>query len=49
MFFGVFGYLDPASGSMLVQAILAGLVAAGIAFRRFLFAPILWMKKRRKK
>ncbi len=46
---GVLGYLDPASGSMLVQALLAGIVAAGIAFRRFLFAPILWIKKRREK
>ncbi len=49
MFYGVFAYLDPASGSMLVQALLAALVAAGIAFRRFLFAPILWIKKRREK
>ena len=30
----IFGYIDPGSGSLVVQALIAGLVAAPIFFRR---------------
>ena len=30
----VFAYIDPGSGSLIIQALIAGLVAAPIFFRR---------------
>lgn len=47
VFYGIdFGlaYIDPGSGAMLLQLILAGAIGAGVVFRRFfyrLFAGIV--------
>ena len=36
----LFAYIDPATGSLVVQAVIAALLSAGIVFRRMLFNPI---------
>ena len=41
----ILAYLDPASGTMLVQAIFAVVVAVGVAFRRALLLPLIWISK----
>ncbi len=36
----VFGYIDPGSGSLMIQALIAGLVAAPIFFRRHIMRVV---------
>jgi hypothetical protein len=31
----IFGYLDPGSGSMILQAIIGGLAGIGVAFKAY--------------
>jgi hypothetical protein len=41
----LFGYIDVALGSMVLQA-MAGMVLAGIVMgRRMIFAPLAWFRK----
>ena len=35
----ILAYLDPATGSLVIQALIAGLVSIGFVFRRVLFGP----------
>ena len=35
----ILAYLDPATGSLVIQALIAGLVSVGFIFRRVLFGP----------
>jgi hypothetical protein len=39
----LFAYIDPALGSMLLQAVAGVIVAAMVIGRRFLMAPIGWL------
>jgi len=34
-----FAYIDPATGAIVLQAIIAGTLAMGLVFRRFLISP----------
>lgn len=36
----LFAYIDPATGSLVVQAVIAAMLSAGIVFRRVLFNPL---------
>jgi hypothetical protein len=43
----LFAYIDPALGSMMLQAV-AGLVLAGVVMgRRILVAPFAWLRVKR--
>ncbi len=35
-----FAYIDPASGSLIIQALIAIMIGAGIYFRKFVLNPI---------
>lgn len=39
-------YIDPAVGSMLLQAIAAIVLAGGLFFRRVFFAPLAWFNSK---
>ena len=43
MHFLLLGYIDPAGGAILLQAVVGGFLAAGIIFRRYLMAPIWFL------
>ncbi len=43
----VWGYIDPASGSLATQLILAALVSAGFMLRNALTRPFSWFRLRR--
>ena len=36
----LFAYLDPGAGSLLIQALIAGLVGCSFYFRQFIVAPV---------
>ena len=36
----LFAYLDPGAGSLLIQAVIAGMVGCGFYFRQFVWAPV---------
>jgi hypothetical protein len=36
----LFAYLDPGAGSLVIQALIAGLIGAGFYFRQLVVAPI---------
>jgi hypothetical protein len=40
-------YIDPAIGSMLLQAMAAIVLAGGLFFRRIFFAPLAWLGGKR--
>lgn len=42
----IFAYIDPASGSILFQVILAGMLGAGVFFRNYLISPLMALKSR---
>ncbi|MEZ6091018.1 MAG: hypothetical protein R3C05_23955 [Pirellulaceae bacterium] len=37
-------YIDPGSGAMVLQVVIASILGASLYFRRILFAPVLWFK-----
>jgi hypothetical protein len=39
---GLLAYVDPASGSLAIQFLIAALLSGGLIFRRILFRPIAW-------
>jgi hypothetical protein len=39
-------YIDPGTGSMILQAVIATLLGAGVFFRRVMFNPMTWLKNR---
>ena len=43
--FELLGYLDPGSGAMAIQIIIAGILAASYYFRRLLYLPLSLMKR----
>lgn len=43
----VWGYIDPASGSLATQLLLAALVSGGFLLRNFLLRPFSWFRVRR--
>lgn len=43
----ILAYIDPAVGSMLLQAIAAMVLAGGLFFRRIFFAPLAWLGGKR--
>ena len=45
----VLAYIDPATGSLVVQAVIAAMLSAGIVFRRVLFNPLSFFKGGRHK
>lgn len=38
-----FAYIDPATGALVLQAIVASLLATSVIFRRFLVVPFVWL------
>jgi hypothetical protein len=36
----LFAYLDPGAGSLLIQALIAGLIGCSFYFRQFVVAPV---------
>ena len=36
-------YIDPASGTLILQAVLAGLIGGAAIFRRSIAAAVLWV------
>ena len=43
------GYLDPGTGAIVLQVVVAAFLSAGVIFRRVLFAPIAAVIGRGKK
>jgi hypothetical protein len=39
-------YVDPATGALVLQAAIAGVLAAGVVFRRLLLAPFALLRGR---
>jgi uncharacterized membrane protein YeiB len=39
----LFAYLDPGSGSIIIQAVIAAMIGAGFYFRRFIIDPACWL------
>ena len=42
----IIGYIDPASGAIILQVIVAAVLTMGVAFRRILFAPLSVFRRR---
>ena len=40
-------YLDPFTGSLILQAIFAVVIGAGVMLRKYLFAPIRFLRRRK--
>ncbi len=36
----ILAYIDPATGSLVIQAVIAATVSAGFVFRRFVLTPL---------
>ncbi len=45
----LWAYIDPGTGSMVLQIVLAAVLTAGVAFRRVLFAPLAMLFGRRER
>ena len=41
----LFAYIDPATGAMVMQIVAAGVLTAGVLFRRIILAPFAFFKK----
>jgi len=41
----LFAYLGPGAGSLLIQAVIAGLVGCSFYFRQFIVAPVRAMRR----
>lgn len=39
----LFAYLDPGTGSLIIQAVIAAMLGAGFYFRRFIMDPLCWV------
>jgi hypothetical protein len=37
----MFGYIDPGTGSLVIQALIAAVVGSGFYFRQFIIHPIV--------
>ena len=44
--FSLIAYIDPATGAIVLQAIIAAVLAGGVIFRRALQAPFAFLFKR---
>lgn len=42
----MFAYLDPGTGSLVIQAVIAAMVGCGFYFNRFLVSPVVWLGNR---
>jgi hypothetical protein len=42
----VLGYIDPQSGSLAVQFLIAAALSAGVVLRNYLFWPVTWALRR---
>lgn len=42
-------YLDPGTGSLILQALLAAALSTGVLLRRFLLMPLHWLFGKRKR
>ncbi len=38
-----FAYIDPATGAMVLQVIVAGILATGVFFRKFFLLPFAFL------
>lgn len=43
--FSAFAYIDPASGSLAIQFLIAAAVSAGFVMRNYVLAPFFWMAR----
>lgn len=48
-FVDCFAYIDPASGAIVLQAILASMLALGVIFRRVVFWPLAFLFGKKRK
>jgi hypothetical protein len=39
----LFAYLDPGSGSLLIQVVIAALVSTGFLFRQYVLGSLKWV------
>jgi hypothetical protein len=37
----MFGYIDPGTGSLVIQALIAAIIGSGFYFRQFIIHPIV--------
>jgi hypothetical protein len=37
-----FAYIDPSSGSLALQVLIAALLSAGVVLRNYVFWPVAW-------
>jgi hypothetical protein len=42
----VLAYIDPGTGSIVLQVVIAGMLTGGVLLRRYLFAPLAWFRGR---
>jgi len=45
----LFAYLDPGTGSLILQVIAAFILSAGVLLRRYLTMPFAWILNRGKR
>ena len=45
----ILAYLDPGTGSLLLQAVLAIVLSTGVLLRRYVLMPFQWLCRRREK
>ena len=43
----ILAYIDPASGSIVFQVVIAALLSAGVMFRHALLAPLAFLRQKR--
>lgn len=43
--FDLLAYIDPSSGSLAVQFLIAALLSAGFVFRQYALRPLVWMTR----
>lgn len=44
----ILGYIDPATGAIVLQAIIATVFTVGVYFRKFFFAPFAFLARKKK-
>jgi len=40
---GLLGYIDPSSGSLAMQVLIAAVLSAGVVLRHYLLRPVAWV------
>ena len=43
----ILSYIDPATGAIVLQAVIATVFTVGVYFRKFFFAPFAFLRKKK--